>query len=143
MFFVLRVKLLINRLVCPMAVSKTADAFQPQQLLQQPHRQQKVSISNRNSTRECIFQNYFRSQLDPFVGCEWCLNDKLSVGDTSAGYCYPNPSESECNCLCADLFCQNGQIIDRSTCVNGGSMANCKCIDTSTPMPTPATIGFR
>lgn len=81
---------------------------------------------------------YFRLLLDPTVGCEWCLNDELSVGDTFAGHCFPNPSENGCYCLCADLFCQNGQIIDRSTCVSGGSISNCRCIDVNPPTsPSP------
>lgn len=81
--------------------------------------------------------------VDHFIGCEWCLNSKLSVGDTFAGHCFPNTSQGECYCLCADVFCKEGEIIDRTTCVEGGSINNCKCIvidshastTTSTSMP--------
>ncbi|KAG4077843.1 hypothetical protein HA402_013777 [Bradysia odoriphaga] len=65
----------------------------------------------------------------PLVGCESCLNSKLTVGDTFAGHCFPDPSKGECHCLCADIFCRNGETIDRTTCVNGGSISDCKCTD--------------
>ncbi|XP_037052146.1 uncharacterized protein LOC119085766 isoform X2 [Bradysia coprophila] len=79
---------------------------------------------------------------DPLAGCESCLNSKLTVGNTFAGHCFPNPAQGECHCLCADVFCKDGETIDRTTCVNGGSISDCKCtgtsvfVTTSTATPT-------
>ncbi|XP_037052145.1 uncharacterized protein LOC119085766 isoform X1 [Bradysia coprophila] len=82
------------------------------------------------------------STQDPLAGCESCLNSKLTVGNTFAGHCFPNPAQGECHCLCADVFCKDGETIDRTTCVNGGSISDCKCtgtsvfVTTSTATPT-------
>lgn len=57
------------------------------------------------------------------------MNDELSVGDKWALHCYPETSGDECYCLCTDMFCENGQIIDRTTCVSGGELQDCRCID--------------
>ncbi|XP_037051297.1 uncharacterized protein LOC119085130 [Bradysia coprophila] len=66
---------------------------------------------------------------DPFVGCESCINSKLSISDSFAGQCIPHRSGSECKCICGDVFCKPGQQIDRTTCVVGGSLSDCKCMD--------------
>lgn len=86
---------------------------------------------------------YVTYKLDRYAGCEGCMDDALSVSDTRAGYCFPDISGEDCVCLCGDLFCQDGQIIDRTTCVSGGKFQDCKCIDPlSTTTPIPPTPWF-
>jgi len=84
----------------------------------------------------CIPGNETSSTVDPYVGCESCLNSQLGVSDNAAGQCFAQPSNEGCHCLCGDLFCQEGEIIDRSTCVNGGDFNQCRCIPNNETVTT-------
>lgn len=70
--------------------------------------------------------------VDP---CEWCRDISLSIGDTWAGQCFADGEGGNCNCVCGDVFCQDGQFIDKTTCVPGGSLGKCECITLTTYTP--------
>ncbi|XP_037048209.1 uncharacterized protein LOC119082728 [Bradysia coprophila] len=71
--------------------------------------------------------------------CYSCRNDPIAITDTWAGQCFPDGVGGSCSCICADLFCFNGEFIDRSTCVPNGRLQDCRCISTSTVVPTTVT----
>lgn len=75
--------------------------------------------------------------------CVECRNIPITITDTWAGQCVPDDLGGTCNCKCGDVFCFNGEIIDRSTCTPAGRLQDCRCISTSTSTPTtvPPTEG--
>ncbi len=71
--------------------------------------------------------------------CELCRDLPISISDTWAGQCVPINQGGTCDCVCGDVFCSNGEIIDRSTCTPNGRLQDCRCISSSTDAPPITT----